>query len=193
MLIIQINSGDKAGHYNYYCFIEGTFWSCKLQIWNLKLFLIIIFGSNRRALLAQRTSPAAGRFDGVASDSNWPPTPGPSAGFGPHFGIRPLLLRPVRTKESMGSPGISRNIFIWVLVRVACCPLYWQSRSSFPDPDSDVSSAQAATPSRTWRRGDPGLRLSRARGPIASEPSNLVAMVTVTVAKVHEQQTRSTT
>jgi hypothetical protein len=35
--------------------------------------------------------------------------------FGPHFGIRPLLDQ----SESMGSSGISCNIFIWVLVRVA--------------------------------------------------------------------------
>jgi hypothetical protein len=63
---------------------------CRLLIW--KHFSMIIFGSNRPARRAQRTSPAAGRFDGVASDSNrlpWQPT-NPQR-FGPHFGIRPLL------------------------------------------------------------------------------------------------------
>ncbi len=47
-------------------------------------FSIIIFGSNRRARQILRTPPAAGRFDGVAPDSNRlpglgnPPTPSAS-------------------------------------------------------------------------------------------------------------------
>jgi hypothetical protein len=35
---MQIKSGDQAGHYNYYCFIEGTFWSCDLEAFFQFLF-----------------------------------------------------------------------------------------------------------------------------------------------------------
>ncbi len=58
----------------------------------------------------------AGGLDGVATDPNRLPWQ-PINRFGPHFGIRPLLDQ----SESMGSSGISRNIFIWVLARVGTC------------------------------------------------------------------------
>ncbi len=89
----------KSWHYNYYSFMEpfghadcrsGSFFS---------IILIIIFGLNRQALRAQLTSPAVGRFDCLASDSNrlpWQPT-NPQR-FRPHFGIRQLLDQ----SESMG-------------------------------------------------------------------------------------------
>jgi hypothetical protein len=66
-------------------------------------FQLYFFRSKRRARLAQRTSPAAGWFDGVASDSKgvlWRTT-NPQR-FGPPFGIRPVLDQ----TEALGSIGI---------------------------------------------------------------------------------------
>ncbi len=81
-------------------------------------FQLYFFRSKRRARRAQRTSPAAGRIDGVASDSKgvlWQTT-NPQR-FGPHFGIRPVLDQ----TEALGSIGIYRIIFDRLLERVGLC------------------------------------------------------------------------
>ncbi len=77
-------------------------------------FLVEQAGSTCAANIASSRASSSG-FDSVASDSNWLPwQPTNPQRFWPHFGIRTLFDQ----SESMGSSGISRNIFIWVLVLV---------------------------------------------------------------------------
>ncbi len=79
------------------------------------LFLFLIFGSNIRARLVRRTPPAAGWFDGVASDSNRLLSRATEPQLlGPHFGIRQVLDQP----EAIESSGIERNSFIGLWERV---------------------------------------------------------------------------